>query len=81
MHGSPVAQTILAQASEQVRAVTQISQGQGVMILLFHTLMILHSCYCLGMQNNKKRRKKQLGEARKQAAEGATLKKVSEIRD
>jgi hypothetical protein len=32
-----------------------------------------------GLQNNKKRRKKQLGEARKQVAEGATLKLVLEI--
>ena len=30
------------------------------------------------MQNNKKRRKKRLGEARKQVAEGATLKLVKE---
>ena len=32
-----------------------------------------------GVQNNKKRRKKRLGEARKQVAEGATLKLVLEI--
>ena len=32
--------------------------------------------FCL--QNNKKRRKKRLGEARKQVAEGATLKLVKE---
>ena len=31
-----------------------------------------------GLQNNKKRRKKRLGEARKQVAEGATLKLVKE---
>ena len=33
------------------------------------------------LQNNKKRRKKQLGEARKQVAEGATLKLVLEIQE
>jgi len=32
-----------------------------------------------GLQNNKKGRKKQLGEARKRVAEGATLKLVLEI--
>ena len=40
--------------------------------------MILHSCCDLRLQNNKKRRKKQLGEARKRVAEGATLKLVKE---
>jgi hypothetical protein len=34
--------------------------------------------FCL--QNNKKRRKKRLGEARKQVAEGATLKLVLEMK-
>jgi len=32
----------------------------------------------LELENNKKRRKKRLGEARKQVAEGATLKLVKE---
>ena len=48
---------------------------------LFHTLMNLHSCCDLRLQNNKKGRKKQLGEARKQVAEGATLKLVLEIQE
>jgi hypothetical protein len=36
-------------------------------------------CLHLRLQNNKKKRKKQLGEARKQVAEDATLKLVLEI--
>ena len=77
VHEPAMAQTIVA----------QIGQGLRIMCFLFHTLMILHCCILsfarrghFRLQNNKKRRKKQLGEARKQVAEGATLKLVLEIR-
>ena len=43
--------------------------------------MNLHSCCDLRLQNIKKGRKKQLGEARKRVAEGATLKLVLEIQE
>lgn len=66
VHEPAMAQTVVA----------QIGQGLRIMCFLFHTLMILHSCCDMRLQNNKKRRKKQLGEARKQVAEGATLKLV-----
>ena len=39
---------------------------------------MVYQLAAFGLQNNKKRRKKQLGEARKQVAEGATLKLVKE---
>ena len=41
VHEPTVTQTILAQASEQVRAVAQVGQGLRIMFFLFHTLMIL----------------------------------------
>ena len=66
VHEPAMAQTVVA----------QIGQGLRIMCFLFHTLMILHSCCDMRLQNNKKRRKKQLDEARKQVAEGATLKLV-----
>lgn len=66
VHSPTMVQTVVA----------QIGQGLRIMCFLFHTLMILHSCCDMRLQNNKKRRKKQLGEARKQVAEGATLKLV-----
>ena len=69
VHEPPVAQTVVA----------QISQGLVVVILLFHTLMIYFIFAVFSLQSNKKRRKKQLGEARKQVAEDATLKLVLEI--
>jgi len=39
---------------------------------------VVYQLAAFGLQNNKKRRKKRLGEARKQVAEGATLKLVKE---
>ena len=41
VHRPTMVQTVLAQASEQVRAVAQIGQGLRIMFFLFHTLMIL----------------------------------------
>ena len=39
---------------------------------------VVYQLAAFGLQNNKKRRKKRLGAARKQVAEGATLKLVEE---
>ena len=40
--------------------VAQIGQGLGVMILLFHTLMVCIVVAFLGMQNNKNKPKKRV---------------------
>ena len=47
----------------------------GCLLLRLYGRWLVHD---FSLQNNKKKRKKQLGEARKQVAEGATLKLVKE---
>ena len=52
------------------------SRANERLLLRLYGRWLVHD---FSLQNNKKKRKKQVGEAQKQVAEGATLKLVLEI--